>query len=311
MKNNNITNYNNHDFTKPRDKFILDPWQITGFTDGEGSFHCSIVQKDNGRMSVKLEFKITQKSHSEGILHEILEHFGCGSVVIDNRKTDTKKYHVTSIDSIINIIIPHFKNYPCITSKNLNFKDWSEIASILEKKEHLTNEGIEKIKLIVSKMNTLRTFEDKYNYLNSLSFNINPHWLQGFIDGEGTFYNYIPEQKGKYQICDSSLEIGQSNHDVLVLLLIKSFFNGGYLKPKYDIFNIMECKNSRSVNRFILRETDKIINFIDNYPLLTRKQLDFLDWRRIVELKLEDAHKTIEGLNLMREIQSKMNSNRK
>lgn len=137
-------------------------------------------------------------------------------------------------------------------------------------------------------MNSLRTFEDKYNYLSyNNSFNINPYWLQGFIDGEGTFYNYIPDKNGKYQICDSSLEIGQNSHDVLVLLAIKNFFNGGYLKPKYDVFNINECKNSRSVNRFIFRDTDKIINFIDKYPLLTRKQLDFLALRRkqIVNLK--------------------------
>ena len=68
MKNNNTTNYINRDFTKPRDKVILNPWQITGFTDGEGSFNCSIIKTDNGKMRVKLEFKITQKSHSEGIL---------------------------------------------------------------------------------------------------------------------------------------------------------------------------------------------------------------------------------------------------
>jgi len=33
--------------------------------------------------------------------------------------------------------------------------------------------------------------------------------------------------------------------------------------------------------------------------MLTRKQLDFLDWKRIVELKNNGAHKTIEGLALI------------
>jgi hypothetical protein len=88
-------------------------------------FFISISKTDKGitGFSLKLEFKVTQKSHSEGILHEIKEYFGCGNVVIDNRKTDTKKYHINALSDILNIIIPHFENYPCLTSKFLNFKD--------------------------------------------------------------------------------------------------------------------------------------------------------------------------------------------
>lgn len=123
MKNNMIL-----DFTKPRLNAKLNPWQVTGITDGEGGFFCSILTSDTNnldktRIRVKLEFKITQKSHSEGILHELKEFFECGSVVIDNRDTKTKKYHVTSLSNIIEKIIPHFEFYPCLTSKHLNFKD--------------------------------------------------------------------------------------------------------------------------------------------------------------------------------------------
>lgn len=303
------------DFSIARENFKLEPMQVTGYTDGEGGFHCSILKTGKGLIEkrVKLEFKITQKSHSEGMLYDIQKYFGCGSVVLDNRNTDTKKYHVTSLTSILNIIIPHFDNFPCISSKNLNFLDWKEIALIMERKEHLSKEGINKIIFLVNRMNNNRSFEDKYNYLtNSIhnNFELNPFWLQAFIDGEGTFYNYIPEQNGKYQICDSSLEIGQNNHDVLILLAIKNFFNAGYLKPKYNVHDIYDCKKSRSVNRFILRDTEKIIKFIDNFPLLTRKQLDYLDWKNIVELKNAGAHKTVEGLKLIKQIQSKMNSKR-
>lgn len=216
--NNNATNSFNRDFSKPRTNFNLNPWNITGFVDAEGSFSCSIFKTGLTGVRVKLEFKVVQKSHSEGILYEIKEFFGCGNVVIDNRTSNTKKYHVTSIDSILNIIIPPqaFDKFPCLTSKYLNFQDWREIALILKTKNHLNNEGLDKINSILSKMNTNRSFEDKYCYLfskfyNDTAFNINPHWLQGFIDGEGTFYNYISNQENKTGltdsvICDSSLE---------------------------------------------------------------------------------------------------------
>jgi hypothetical protein len=143
------------------------------------------------------------------------------------------------------------------------------------------------------------------------------------------FYNYIstgnciiPQYLKvggdlKFQIfekitLDSSLEIAPRNHDILILLAIKQFFLGGYLKPKYNIKSLSACEQeqSRSVNRFILRDTDKIIEFVDKYPMLTRKQLDYIDWRTIVELKNNGAHKTYEGLNRIKQIKARMNSNR-
>jgi LAGLIDADG endonuclease len=126
--NNSITLNNlNRDFSKPRLNAKLKPWQVTGLTDGfvEGGFYCSILKTEFGLtgFKVKLEFKVTQKTHSKGILYELQEYFGCGSVVIDNRKTDTKKYHITSLSAIIEKILPHFDSYPCLTSKYLNFSD--------------------------------------------------------------------------------------------------------------------------------------------------------------------------------------------
>lgn len=115
----------NRDFTKPRKNELLNAWQVTGLTDGEGGFNYSISNTGEGLTGkkIKLEFKVTQKAHSEGVLHELKDFFLCGNVVIDNRKTDTKKYHVTALPSILEKIIPHFESYPCLTSKNLNFTD--------------------------------------------------------------------------------------------------------------------------------------------------------------------------------------------
>lgn len=312
------------DYTKPGNFGKLEPWQITGLTDGEGSFGCSLSSSAKAALpSVKLEYKITQKSHSEGVLHDVVDFYSCGSVTIDNRETDTKKYRVSSLTDIQNKIIPHFQKYPCLTSKHLNFQDWVKIADIMIKKEHLTLEGVEKIKSILSNLNKNRSFEDKYNFCKAHSWlHINEgtamrklpaHWVQTYIASEGTFYNYLTNKlvRGKpSNICDSSLEIAQNSHDVFILLAIKDFFNGGYIKPKYDFNDLLECKNSRTVNRYVLRDTKAIIEFVDKYPMLTRKQFDYLDWKNIVELKNSGAHKTEEGFSTMKKIFSNMNSSR-
>jgi LAGLIDADG endonuclease len=115
MKNKNLNNSLklnniNTNYTKSRINIKLKPWQVTGLVDSEGGFFISISKTDKGLtgFSLKLDFKVTQKSHSEGILQEIKEYFGCGNVVIDNRKTDTKKYHISALSDILNIIIPPF-----------------------------------------------------------------------------------------------------------------------------------------------------------------------------------------------------------
>jgi hypothetical protein len=269
----------------------LNPWQVTGLTDGEGAFTYSLIRKKTEKYTISLEFKVTQKSHSEEILYKLKDYFNCGTVVIDNRKTDTKKYHVTNLNSILNKIIPHFIEYPCLTSKYLNFNNWKEIASILNNNKEKSENFISEIKSIIQNMNKNRTFEEKYNFCNSYlglislpngefstNYDLNPYWVQTFLTGEAMFYTYLAKKKSRgreYQGCDSSLEVGQNSHDIAVLISLKKFFGAGYIKPKYNYLDLQECLDTRSMSRFILRNTNLIINFVDKYPMLTRKQLDY------------------------------------
>nr|YP_010470513.1 LAGLIDADG endonuclease [Inonotus hispidus]YP_010691080.1 LAGLIDADG endonuclease [Phellinus igniarius]UVF38001.1 LAGLIDADG endonuclease [Inonotus hispidus]WBU93181.1 LAGLIDADG endonuclease [Phellinus igniarius] len=331
---NHISKYNSNlrDFTVSRNNDKLYPWQVTGLTDAEGSFAYSLIKPklDSNIHSTKikfnLEFKITQKNHSEGILHELKDYFGCGSIIIDNRKTETKKFQVKSLDSILNKVIPHFEKYPCLTSKQLNFMDWKKIAFIMYNKEHLTTNGMQEIINLISRINKKRSFQDKFNFCNStlalkslskdlssVEYDLDPYWVQTFITSEGLFYNYVSETESKNfntVKIDSSLEIGQNSHEIAILIALQKFFKGGYIKPKYNYTNLSDCIKSRLVNRFIYKYTDSIIKFVDQYPMLTRKHLDYLDWKKIVEMKNNNLHKTKNGLELIIQIKNNMNSKR-
>jgi hypothetical protein len=48
----------------------------------------------------------------------------------------------------------------------------------------------------------------------------------------------------------------------------------------------------------------------DKSPLLGIKLLDYLDWHKIAKLIDEGSHHTLEGLKLIQEISSKMNTGR-
>jgi LAGLIDADG endonuclease len=111
-----------------------------------------------------LEFKISQKKHSVGLLYEIKKFFGCGRINVDNNKTDTMKFVITNIDDLMNKVIPHFDEYTLKTSKCLNYLDFKKAVFIMNEKEHYNIEGINNLKKIKSNMNKARSFKDKFDY---------------------------------------------------------------------------------------------------------------------------------------------------
>lgn len=289
----------------------LSPNWVTGIIDAEGNF--SIIKKEskNG-YNPGFSFKVTQNYYSYEILVYLKEYFKCGNINIDNKKTKGYKYQVSNTNDIITKIIPQLDKYPLITSKRLDYLDWKE--SLIRYKNDKKRNDLDYIWLKKDQMNKNRSFEERWEYLNNCDeINLSNEWVQAFIDGEGSFqFNIInTKNRGKsYLALNSTLEVAQHSHDVKVLSWIKKFFNKGYLKPKFDINNLIETKEKRSVSRFIINQESEVIKFIDKYPMYTSKRLDYEDWKLLIKLKEEGVHKTSEGLIKMKKIRLKMNRGR-
>jgi len=291
----------------------LTPQWVTGIVDSEGNFSI-LSQKTNSGVKFTLAVKVTQKEHSLGILLSLKEFFKCGNIYIDNRKENAYKFSVNKIDEILNIIIPHFDNYPLLSSKRLDYQDFRKVAFLINNKLHMSKQGQEEILLIKNNMNSSRSFDERWNFLKSCEpIQLNNEWVQAFIDGEGSFQFGISNtvNRGKaYTALAPTLEIAQSNHDILLLNAFIQFFGCGYLKPKYDISDLQAAKNSRIVNRLIINQSSTVIDFIEKYPLYTRKQLDYLDWKNLIKLKADRVYETPEGLQKMKYIKASMNKGR-
>lgn len=291
----------------------LAPWWVTGIIDSEGNISI-LVQKTNNGHKISLAIKVTQKEHSMGILLDLQKYFGCGNIIIDSTKENAYKFSVNKIDDIINKVIPHLDKYPLLTSKNLDYLDFKKVALLMKDKLHLNKEVMKDILLIKNNMNSSRSFEERWTYLkNSEPIKLNNEWVQAFVDGEGCFFFGIANamSRGKpYIALTPTLEIAQSNHDVLILNAIVQFFGCGYLKPKYDIYDVDAVKSSRIVSRFVVNQHSVVTEFFDKYPLFTRKYLDYLDWKKLIKLKAERVQDTPEGLQKMKGIKSSMNKGR-
>ncbi len=130
----------------------LDSKWIVGFVDGEGCFHVSInkMQKMTLGWQVLPEFRVVQHKRDEKVLKKLNTFFGFGSIEVNHG--DRKEFRVRGIKNL-NEIVMFFKKNPLQTSKKESFELFSEIIVLMNQKQHLTKEGLEKIAKLASKMN--------------------------------------------------------------------------------------------------------------------------------------------------------------
>jgi hypothetical protein len=141
----------------------LDPWWIVGFVDGEGCFSISIFRNVTTKAGVQVfpEFVVTQGAKSLSSLERLQKFFQCGKVYENKRADDHRenlyRYCVRSLKDIQEKIIPFFTEYPLQTAKNQDFLIFCKVVELISRKEHLTPEGLESIRILSSTMNRRKT----------------------------------------------------------------------------------------------------------------------------------------------------------
>ena len=294
-------------------KVLQQSFWITGFTDGEGSFHVSVRKNKNYKLGWQVEpcFKLTQHERDKAVLKCIQNYFKVGSIYKDGPKTiQLQVKSIKELDTVIN----HFKMYPLITNKCSDFKLFIMVLEIMRRKEHLTLEGLRQIIAIKAAMNLglseklQLAFPDVVPVERSKvepSQTIDPNWLAGFTSAEGCFFIVITSNKTHsigFQVLLVFI-VTQHSRDENLIRRIRAYLNCGQVYKNRDAFDYR-------VTKFI-DITDKIIPFFKKYPIRGVKALDFADWCKAAELIKNKKHLTAEGLDEIRHIKEGMNTLRK
>ncbi|MEK7595501.1 MAG: LAGLIDADG family homing endonuclease [Patescibacteria group bacterium] len=136
---------------------------LAGFVEGEGSFNVSLRKKNDYRVGwqVVLSFNVSQKDPS--LLFLLRDTLHCG--IIKVRKLDNvHSYDVTKPSDIIDSVIPYFQKYALYSiSKKNNFMLFCEIADMMGKGKHLTQNGLREILLIREMLNMGKGRKRKYS----------------------------------------------------------------------------------------------------------------------------------------------------
>lgn len=131
----------------------LDAQWIVGFTDGEGCFYVGLNphKEMTAGFQVLPEFTVVQHKRDVKLLYAIKEFFCCG--VVRKNHGDRMCYRVRDIRHLIEVIVPFFVKHPLKSIKNVDFIRFRRVVELMKNGEHLSPEGIEKIRAIALLMN--------------------------------------------------------------------------------------------------------------------------------------------------------------
>jgi LAGLIDADG endonuclease len=139
------------------------------------------------------------------------------------------------------------------------------------------------------------------------------YWLSGFIDADGGFLiNYSKYKLKEREIIKFTMTIEQRMIDPItqesyewILNMISKFF-------KVNLRIRCQKSTQRSYYRIVIssrKSLDILINYLDMYPLLSSKYLNYLDWK--LGLLIKYNNKPLSDINKIDIFKLKINMNKK
>ena len=131
----------------------LEAHWVVGFVDGEGCFFVGINRHPEmtAGFQVLPEFTVVQHQRDVQLLHALKQFFGCGVVRVNHG--DRMAYRVRKIEHLNEVIMPFFERHQLHSKKWVDFLKFKKVLMLMNHGEHLTSEGIEKIRLVAASMN--------------------------------------------------------------------------------------------------------------------------------------------------------------
>lgn len=127
---------------------------------------------------------------------------------------------------------------------------------------------------------------------------IDAQWIVGFTDGEGCFHigiNANAKMTLGFQVLPE-FTIVQHQRDVNVLYALKDYFQCGVVRTNHGQILSYRVRDHKHLKEII-------IPFFEKHHLKTKKRIDFLRFRRVVNMMVRGEHLTPEGLEKIQHLQ--------
>jgi hypothetical protein len=251
--------------------------------------------------SVRLVYQITVHPSDEAILHSLKAFFkGAGDIIYNEHYV---AYKVSKFSDIIQIIIPHFDNYPLKSTKAVSYYLFKEVVNLMVKREHITLPGFRKVlaykasakKGLQAKIFSSDLFKDitPHNvenvYVPDSQSILEPEYVSGFVAADGTFWISKPSEKTKWPNYDATFAIAQNQLDESLLCrIIKTLGCGGITKDSHGMRQV-SVRNKEELQKII-------VPFFTKYDINTEKRRDFLNFASAVSMLYKNKGKGLKNL---------------
>ena len=125
---------------------------LAGFSDADASFQIKLINRNDStsKTEVRLNYQIDQK---KDYLLVLVKNFIGGNIGY-RQSQDTYYYGSTSYGSAKKVI-NYFDRYHLQSTKHINFLKWRKAYVLIQNKDHLTDNGLNKIIKLKNTMNKL------------------------------------------------------------------------------------------------------------------------------------------------------------
>jgi hypothetical protein len=83
-------------------------------------------------------------------MQSLVSTFDCGNIYVDNEVVNFK---ITQFQDLTDKVIPFFVKYPIHGEKSKDFEDFCKVTELMQNKAHLTQDGLDHIRIIKAGMN--------------------------------------------------------------------------------------------------------------------------------------------------------------
>lgn len=135
---------------------IIDPNWLAGFISAEGCFILSIFKSTSVKtgFQVQLRFVLSQHIRDKELFEYFVKSLGFGRIAVNREAVE---FIVNKFSDLKDKLLPilHLQ-HPIVGYKYLDYLYFMEAVEMMEKKSHLTDEGLNKLREIQRLMNSGR-----------------------------------------------------------------------------------------------------------------------------------------------------------
>ena len=285
-------NSNDHLITensKGLDEFYK--WFV-GFSDAEGMFNITQILNKGKVEGFSFRFKIGLHKDDFNVLHYIKSKLDMGSIYASNDSqilTISKKDDISKLISI-------FDSYTLNTSKYLDYLAFKRAFILYTNRKNFTDKLIAQIIDLKNDMNYNR---EDYNMVIDHEIVITKSWLLGLIEGDGSF-------SLERNTMEPVFSIKLTETQLPVLTRIKQYLENNLDLDFYSIHKLkstqiikINSEKARGNSKPLVSLVIKNVHFLNNYLVpffdeeifITKKGLDFSDFKIICNAIYIGAHR--------------------